>query len=72
MPTESAPIQLQAPDSMKLRLELVARMKPEHPHRLTEHGFKEVQKVIGTLRRARQKLERLGFYFEDKPFRGRG
>lgn len=62
---------LQAPDSMSLRAEFVARLKPEHPKKLSKRNFEETQKIIGTLRRARRTLERLGFEFEDLPPRGR-
>lgn len=58
---------LQAPDSMNLRVEIVARLKPEHPRQLTQFEFEEAQKAIAALRRCRRKLERLGFQFEDKP-----
>jgi len=58
---------LTAPDSMALRAEIVARLKREHPKKLTEFEFEEAQKVIRSLRKCRQTLERLGFEFEDAP-----
>jgi hypothetical protein len=52
---------------MALRNEIVARIQPKHPHPLTQFEFESAQKVIRSLRRQRETLERLGFTFIDRP-----
>ena len=59
--------QISAPDSMTLRAETIAARRDG---RLSERDFVQAQKVMGTLRMARRKLENLGFSFEDGPTEG--